>query len=342
MSTRKELSLFQHGEIIGAWKCGGSIRKIAEKLNHTITTVQKVISTYRDHGYEKPPPRTGKIKKITDRDDRALRKIIKGNRKINIHEIKESFIESTSKEISENTLRRHLHEIGFYGRVGVRKPFISEANRKKRLNWAKERQLWKDEWDGVIWSDESKFELFRGDGRRWVWRQPHEKYDVDCLIPTVKSGQESLMIWGCFTKNGVGPLVRLNGRITSKEYIDVLNGHLIPYINNLENKENVIFQEDNAPIHTARIVKDWKRENDITNLPWPAQNPDLNPIENLWGILERKIQTHKPLPKNKEELWQILQEDWLKIDNHTIQNLIDSMPHRVAAVIENIGNPTKY
>jgi len=58
--------------------------------------------------------------------------------------------------------------------------------------------------------------------------------------------------------------------------------------------------------------------------------------------LERKIQAHKPLPKNKEELWQILQEDWLKIDNHTIQNLIDSMPHRVAAVIENIGNPTKY
>jgi hypothetical protein len=58
--------------------------------------------------------------------------------------------------------------------------------------------------------------------------------------------------------------------------------------------------------------------------------------------LERKIRAHKSLPKNKEELWQTLQEEWLKIDNHTIQNLIDSMPYRVAAVIENKGNPTKY
>ncbi len=95
-------------------------------------------------------------------------------------------------------------------------------------------------------------------------------------------------------------------------------------------------------LSTQHVVKGWKRENDITNLPWLAQSPDLNLVENLWDILERKIRAHKPLPKNKEELWQTLQEEWLKIDNHTIQNLIDSMPHRVAAVIENIGNPTKY
>jgi len=91
--------------------------------------------------------------------------------------------------------------------------------------------------------------------------------------------------------------------------ISVLSHHLIPYyyINTLENKENAIFQEDNAPIHTARVVRSWKEKNNTVSLPWPAQSPDMNPIEHLWNELERRIQTYKSLPRNKEELWQILQ-----------------------------------
>ena len=63
------------------------------------------------------------------------------------------------------------------------------------------------------------------------------------------------MIWGCFTKNKLGLLVRLEGRITANIYIDVLNNYLLPFINSLENKNNYIFQEDNAPIHKAKAVK---------------------------------------------------------------------------------------
>lgn len=205
-----------------------------------------------------------------------------------------------------------------------------------------ERQEWRSEWDNIIWSDESKFELFRGDGRRWVWRMPHEKYDVECLIPTMKSGQEGIMVWGCFTKYGLGPLVRLEGRVKAKDYIVVLNENLIPYIDTLEHKDSVIFQEDNAPIHKANVVKNWKEEINLISLPWPAQSPDMNPIEHLWDVLERKIWAHIPLPKNKEELWQIIQEEWYSIDIQTLQNLVDSMPNRIAAVIQSKGNPTKY
>ena len=166
--------------------------------------------------------------------------------------------------------------------------------------------------------------------------------DPKCLIPTFKSGQEIVLVWACFTKNKLGPIVRLEGRITAKVYIELLENYLLPFINNLENKNNYIFQEDNAPIHTAYIAKDWKKDNNIASLPWPAQSPDLNPIENLWDELERQVRNHKPLPKNPNDLWEILQEKWLKLDVNKYKNLVDSMPHRIEAVIINKGNPTKY
>src|SRR6185369_496158 len=107
-----------------------------------------------------------------------------------IEEITEKFNTSLDISVSSKTIRRTLHEEGFFGRTGVRKPLVSEANRVKRLKWCLERKDWDFEWEFVIWSDESRYLLFQNDSRRWVWRRPHEKYDVDCLIPTVKSGQK--------------------------------------------------------------------------------------------------------------------------------------------------------
>jgi len=88
-------------------------------------------------------------------------------------------------------------------------------------------------------------------------------------------------------------------------------------------------------------VKSWK-ENNITCLRWPAQSPDMNPIEHLWDELERRIRSYDPLPKNKEELWEILQTEWHNIDVNIYQNLVSSMSNRIAAVIQSKGNPTKY
>lgn len=338
----KELSIFERGEVVGAWKCGITERKISEVLNRPQSTIHDIISAYKNYGSEAPLPRTGRPTVMTERDVRHLTRILKKDRKATLQEMHENFVSSTSTDVCERTLKNCLHEQGFYGRVGVRKPFVSEKNRKKRLSWAKERKRWESEWERVIWSDESKFELFGGNGKRWVWRQPHEKYDVDCLIPTVKSGQQGVMVWGCFTKNNLGPLVKLEGRVTGAVYIDVLRNYLLPFLDDLDDQENYLFQEDNAPIHTARIVKSWKEENDVNSIPWPAQSPDLNPIENLWDELERQVRAHTPLPKNREDLWEILQEEWLNIDINKYQNLVDSMPRRIAAVIQSKGHPTKY
>jgi transposase len=341
-AKRKELSAFQRGEIIGAWKCDFSERKIADLLKYPKSTVHDVIVAYRDHGYETLPPQSGRPPVLTERDGRHLIQILNKNRRTNINELHENFISSTSTNISKITLKRFLHKLKIYGRIGAKKPFVNAANRMKRLAWAKSRKDWVDEWEKIIWSDESRFEVFGGDGKRYVWRTIHERYDPRCLIPTFKSGQESVMIWGCFTKDKLGPLVRLEGRITANIYIEMLKDYLLPFINGLEDKNDYTFQEDNAPIHTAKVAKKWKNDNNIKSLPWPAQSPDLNPIENLWDELERRVRKHSPLPKNPNNLWEILQEEWLNLNEDICKNLVDSMPRRIAAVIDNRGNPTKY
>ena len=104
----------------------------------------------------------------------------------------------------------------------------------------------------------------------------------------------------------------------------MLENNLLSYINILENKEYYLFQENNVPIYMAKLTKNWIDKNNINILSWPAQSPDLNPIEHLhvWDELERKVKAHKPLPTNINELYEILQEEWIKIDIKNIKILL--------------------
>ena len=101
-----------------------------------------------------------------------------------------------------------------------------------------------------------------------------------------------------------------------------------------------IFQQDNASCHSAKYTKDWMARNGITLLDWPAQSPDLNPIEHLWDALGRQLGCRAF--SNNEELWKHLQEQWQLIPRVYISTLVESMPRRVQAVIKARGGYTCY
>ena len=75
-------------------------------------------------------------------------------------------------------------------------------------------------------------------------------------------------------------------------------------------------------------------------MDWPAQSPDLNPIENLWSILDKHLSNRKP--KIESELFELLRNKWEQLDMSILRKLVDSMPDRCRAVIANKGFPTKY
>ena len=119
------------------------------------------------------------------------------------------------------------------------------------------------------------------------------------------------MVWSCFSWRGLAPLVVLRGTITAQAYVDVLNTFLLPTVEEQFGDGDCIFQHDRAPVHTARPVAEWLHDNNIPVMDWPAQSPDLNPIEHLWDVLERRLRARPHRPTSIPLLSAALREEWL-------------------------------
>jgi transposase len=337
MTKTRELTDFERGSIYGLWKGKRhTIREIVEVLGIPKSTISDNIAKCKNT----TKLRTGRPQILDERDKREIVKIVKRKRKIAVEEIKDEFNIGKPIEVSTRTVQRALHSKGYFGRVAKKKPFVSEQNRKKRFGWANTRIKWVNEWNYVIFSDESRYEIFNNDSKNWVWRRSDEKYKKECLRPTVQKSK-GVMVWGCFCKDRIGPLVLVDGSVNSATYIEILRENLIPFLIQL-GPSNYIFQDDNASAHRSQVVNRWKEENMIVTLPWPAQSPDLNPIENIWAELERKIRNYKVKPKNQSELFDALKTEWYNLDINYINRLIYSLPSRIHQVKINKGNPTKY
>lgn len=148
------------------------------------------------------------------------------------------------------------------------------------------------------------------------------------------------MVWGCFSRYGIGSLHRIDGIMDRFMYADILRDHIMLQHGKRKLPRGWIFQHDNDPKHTSKHVKDYMEKAKIRLLEWPSQSPDLNPIEHLWEELERRIRSENY--SNTTKLWEALQREWLKIPLERLEKLVDSMQSRCKAVIAAKGFATKY
>ncbi|GFX84302.1 transposable element Tcb1 transposase [Trichonephila clavipes] len=154
-------------------------------------------------------------------------------------------------------------------------------------------------WGKVLFSDESKFCIFGIKGRKLVRRKQGTALEKENLVPTVKHSGGGVMVWGCMAANGVGCLTFIDSTLNNMGYINILKENLKQGEQDLNLGDDFWFQQDNDPKHTAHNVKLWLLYNIKNQLRSPSQSPDLNPIEHLWELLERKIGQHTPLHQNK-------------------------------------------
>lgn len=320
---------------------GKSGDQIAEMLQIPRSTVYDIIRRFDHENRIDLFTSTGRPKKCSARDERFLVRQVKKNPRTSAPKLKTKLHAIYNKEVSTQTIRRILGKHGYAARVPRRKPLISETNRKKRYQFAM-RYVGVDEsfWENVIFSDESKFNIFGSDGKQLVWRKANTEFEPQNVTKTVKHGGGSLQVWGCFSAQGVGTLVFIERIMDQYVYLEILQNNLLQSAEKLGILDSFVFYQDNDPKHKARLVMEWLLYRCPHRLDTPPQSPDCNPIENVWDYLDRKLR-ESPI-RSKAHLKERLREEWTQIPPEYLRKLVHSMPRRLAAVIKARGNHTKY
>ena len=235
--------------------------------------------------------------------------------------------------VSVDTVKRVLRRGELFGRIAVKKPFLSKKNKKKRFRWCKERISWtQTDWNKIVFSDESKIELHPR-RREYIRRKPGQALNGN-MIQSTRKFSPSLMVWGAIRSDGTRVICRCEGNVDQYAYQEILEQNLGRIVTG-----RYVFQQDGATCHTARSTKEYMTRKRIRLLPeWPPQSPDLSLIEHIWEILKAKVAARNGL----EELWEVVKDEWEKISNDQIAALYKSMISRIKAVVLTRGSNTKY
>ena len=337
----KPISTSARANILFLSESGLSARKISSQTGLGKSTIARII---KEAHPAKENIKLGPPSKLSPTDKRRIVFSITSNKVENAVQATQLINSTLSSPISSQTVRNVLKAASLKAVVKKKKPLLSIRYRKHRLAFALKHQHWTvEDWTRVIWSDETKINRIGSDGRKYVWKVAGKSLQDKEVQGTIKFGGGSLMVWGCMGWNGVGILAEVEGRMNAEQYVSILEDNLLPTMENSGiPEESIIFQQDNDPKHTSKRAQEWLETQGIKVLDWPAQSPDLNPIEHLWQILKKMLNRYETPPKGVWELWERIDVEWGKIEVEECQRLIESMPRRLEAVIKAKGGHTKY
>ncbi|KAK3522393.1 hypothetical protein QTP86_008933 [Hemibagrus guttatus] len=335
MAKTKELSKDTRNKIVDLHQAGKTESAIGKQLGVKKSTVGAIIRKWKTYKTTDNLPRSGAPRKISPHGVKMITRTVRKNPRTTrgdlVNDLQRAGTKVT-KAIISNTLRRQ----GLKSCSAKRVPLLKPVHVRACLKFAREHlDDPEEDWENVIWSDETKIELFGKNSTCRVWRRKNAELHPKNTIPTVKHGGGNIMLWGCFSAKGPGRLIRVKERMNGAMYRKILSKNLLPSARALKMKRGWVFQHDNDPKHTARATKEWLRKKHFKVLEWPSQSPDLNPIENLWR--ELKIRVAQRQPQNITALEEICMEEWAKLPATVCKNLVATYRKRLTSVIANKG-----
>jgi len=199
--------------------------EIAQKIGIYRTTVTRMLKQFKkSHDPYYVAPKTGRPCKL---DARMLAKTEVANA---IEIVKKAF-----PQVSHHTLACNLKAYGLVCRVCRSRPYISLANWEKQRLWALAHASWTvEDWKHVRFLNESKFLLFKSDGRQYVWFQLGQALDDHFIKKNIKHGTGNLMVWGMITSKGMGRLHRINGIMCRPDYVKILEKQFLGSLKDLK------------------------------------------------------------------------------------------------------------
>ena len=149
-------------------------------------------------------------------------------------------------------------------------------------------------------------------------------------------------MWGGFSSFSKLDLYIWEERVTGVAYRDnIILNRVIPHVQG-HPAQNLVFKDDNAPAHHARVCQTALEQAGVPRMEWPANSPDLNIIEHVWDMMGRAIQNRQQPIQTLQKLRQALIEEWNNIPMQSLRDLVASCCGRCQAVIDSRGRYTRY
>jgi transposase len=325
----------QRAAIITLDAIGHSRSEIAQEIPCSLNTVGHWLRSWQQHRSLDHVERSGRPRCTTaDTDER-------------IEDFADEKVTTTPKEIvrelelpiSARTVRRRLDDVGLYGRVQQEEHAYTDENIRRRIAFAEGYSRWtEDDWSRVMFSDECNFYLGQH-GHQYVQRPVGAALDPKYTRKTEQlEGKVSL--WGCICADGLGHAELYVDSLNARRYQSILALNLVNSAHQFWPRGQWWYQQDNWSVHTAGTSQVWFHNHGIDLIDWPAWSPDLNPIENLWNDLKRRVYAHHS--KTMEELEHWIGIEWQATDLDFISRICRNMPHRLQLLLDNHGHKISY
>ncbi len=321
------MSLFnkkrQREVLLHYWNKGvRSVPKLHKLTKIPVSTLYYNVKKLKEKGTVKHKRGNGRPKKITPEISRTIGQYIRRDTSIPLKNIANK-ISQKGVQLHFSTISKHLTSIGYKKNLPRATPMLTQKHKENRVEWAKKHLNYN--WKKVLFTDETAFQLFRNTIQHW--------YKNKRPVRRIPKDRTKIFAWAGFCMKGTTSLFCFQTIMTGNFYVEILQKHL-PEVKQLF-RGRWVWQQDNDPKHTSRVAKKFLQENVPEVLDWPSNSPDLNPIENLWSIVKTRVE--RRMPKNCHELELFMMEEWANIPQTILMNLVNSMPKRCQAIIDNNG-----
>jgi transposase len=322
---------------------------IAKKAGVPLTTVKRWSKRFRKAELEGiaahlaviDKPRSGAPPKITDAMGKAIIKFTEGKPDRPASAIQVFVQRRFGVVLSVRHIQRFLIQSGLKPYHRRKQLKLRQAHKSKRVAFARAHLT--DNWSRTLFTDETEFLLHPTRGNPTtdiVWARRQED------VPAVEVDQYSpkLRVWGGISAQGKTRLVFYTGELDATAYQKILR-RASPDFTSIFGTHPWSFVHDGASPHKAASTNTWLSAHVPHHIPsgpggaWPAKSPELNPIEQVWGIMKESLQ--KKRPQSLEALQARVKKIWEEFDINIVARQAAAMPKRLRTIIASRGEWTK-